>query len=191
MGRGGGGRMPAECKGFCVHTQLRSQICRYFCQQSDPQLTSPITASSTARLLLHLFLPFASSRTLTHASAAHCPLLLVFDAPPMPAHSCRCLPAAGVNHEQACLQVRLCIWWGFVLRQHLIDGLQKSHGGCLKITEKQNTQAVKTLPTSIKGRRIPRAEAPCIPFTKRNKVNKSMGNRRVTGSARCCKHPAQ
>eukprot|EP00967_Tisochrysis_lutea_P139222 scaffold252566_cov18-Tisochrysis_lutea.AAC.3 len=30
-------------------------------------------------------------------------------------------------------------------------------------------QAVKTLPASIKEKRIPRAEAPCIPFTKRNK----------------------
>eukprot|EP00983_Pelagomonas_calceolata_P061045 1146643-Pelagomonas_calceolata.AAC.2 len=34
---------------------------------------------------------------------------------------------------------------------------------------KKTTQAVNTLPTSIKGRRIPRAEAPSILFTKRNK----------------------
>eukprot|EP00983_Pelagomonas_calceolata_P075395 1152988-Pelagomonas_calceolata.AAC.1 len=31
------------------------------------------------------------------------------------------------------------------------------------------TQAVKTPPTSIKEKKIPRAEAPCISFTKRNK----------------------
>eukprot|EP00967_Tisochrysis_lutea_P056221 scaffold70963_cov20-Tisochrysis_lutea.AAC.4 len=31
--------------------------------------------------------------------------------------------------------------------------------------EKDTTQAVKTLPTSIKGKRKPRAEAPCIPPT--------------------------
>eukprot|EP00983_Pelagomonas_calceolata_P126966 1161353-Pelagomonas_calceolata.AAC.3 len=41
-------------------------------------------------------------------------------------------------------------------------------------------QAVKILPTSIKEKRIPRAEAPCIPFTKRNKRKKSMGIRRFT-----------
>eukprot|EP00983_Pelagomonas_calceolata_P042231 1138406-Pelagomonas_calceolata.AAC.3 len=31
-------------------------------------------------------------------------------------------------------------------------------------------QAVKTLPTSIKKKRMPRAEAPCIPSTKRKKI---------------------
>eukprot|EP00983_Pelagomonas_calceolata_P055408 1144135-Pelagomonas_calceolata.AAC.1 len=46
-------------------------------------------------------------------------------------------------------------------------------------------QAVKTLPTSIKEKMIPRAEAPCIPFTKRNKRRKSMGIRRVTSRSPC------
>eukprot|EP00983_Pelagomonas_calceolata_P057271 1144997-Pelagomonas_calceolata.AAC.6 len=46
-------------------------------------------------------------------------------------------------------------------------------------------QAVKTLPTSIKEKRKPRAEAPCIPFTTRNKRNESMGIRRVTSSSPC------
>eukprot|EP00983_Pelagomonas_calceolata_P010496 340308-Pelagomonas_calceolata.AAC.1 len=32
---------------------------------------------------------------------------------------------------------------------------------------------------------IPRAKAPCIPFTKRNKTSKSMGIRRVTSSSPC------
>jgi len=41
--------------------------------------------------------------------------------------------------------------------------------------KRKTTQAVKTLPASIKEKRIPRAEAPCIPFTKRNKRQKSMG----------------
>eukprot|EP00983_Pelagomonas_calceolata_P062182 1147159-Pelagomonas_calceolata.AAC.2 len=35
--------------------------------------------------------------------------------------------------------------------------------------KEKTTQAVKTLPASFKEKRIPRAEAPCIPFTKRNK----------------------
>eukprot|EP00983_Pelagomonas_calceolata_P064343 1148081-Pelagomonas_calceolata.AAC.2 len=35
--------------------------------------------------------------------------------------------------------------------------------------KRKTTQAVKALPASIKEKRIPRAEAPCIPFTKRNK----------------------
>eukprot|EP00983_Pelagomonas_calceolata_P128299 1161497-Pelagomonas_calceolata.AAC.12 len=51
--------------------------------------------------------------------------------------------------------------------------------------EKKTTQAVKILPTSIKEKRIPRAEAPCILFTKRNKRSKSMGIRRVTSSIPC------
>eukprot|EP00983_Pelagomonas_calceolata_P019082 599765-Pelagomonas_calceolata.AAC.1 len=46
-------------------------------------------------------------------------------------------------------------------------------------------QEVKALPTSIKVKRIPRAEAPCIPFTKRNKRKKSMGIRRVASSSPC------
>eukprot|EP00983_Pelagomonas_calceolata_P007399 241345-Pelagomonas_calceolata.AAC.1 len=38
------------------------------------------------------------------------------------------------------------------------------------VEKKRNTtQAVKTLPASIKENRIPRAEAPCILFTKTNK----------------------
>eukprot|EP00983_Pelagomonas_calceolata_P044715 1139419-Pelagomonas_calceolata.AAC.8 len=41
-----------------------------------------------------------------------------------------------------------------------------------KRKEKKNYVAVKTLPTSIKEKRIPWAEAPCILSTKkRNKVN--------------------
>eukprot|EP00983_Pelagomonas_calceolata_P005826 192071-Pelagomonas_calceolata.AAC.1 len=35
--------------------------------------------------------------------------------------------------------------------------------------KRKTTQAVKILPTSIKEKEVPRAEAPCIPFTKRNK----------------------
>eukprot|EP00983_Pelagomonas_calceolata_P119792 1160640-Pelagomonas_calceolata.AAC.2 len=46
-------------------------------------------------------------------------------------------------------------------------------------------QAVKTLPTSIKEKRIPRAEAPCIPFTKRNKKERLVGIRRVNCSSSC------
>eukprot|EP00983_Pelagomonas_calceolata_P070157 1150673-Pelagomonas_calceolata.AAC.1 len=38
-----------------------------------------------------------------------------------------------------------------------------------KEKKRKTTQAVKTLPASIKEKRKPRAEAPCIPFTKRNK----------------------
>eukprot|EP00983_Pelagomonas_calceolata_P002334 79081-Pelagomonas_calceolata.AAC.1 len=46
-------------------------------------------------------------------------------------------------------------------------------------------QAVKALPTSIKEKRIPRAEAPCIPFTnlKSNKRKKSVRIRRVTSNS--------
>eukprot|EP00983_Pelagomonas_calceolata_P083940 1156258-Pelagomonas_calceolata.AAC.5 len=40
-------------------------------------------------------------------------------------------------------------------------------------------QAVEILPTAIKEKRIPRAEAPCIPFTKINKRKESMEIRRV------------
>eukprot|EP00983_Pelagomonas_calceolata_P129039 1161572-Pelagomonas_calceolata.AAC.4 len=54
-----------------------------------------------------------------------------------------------------------------------------------KEKKEKTTQAVKILPTSIKEKRLPRAEAPCIPFTKRNKRNKSMGIRRVTSSSPC------
>eukprot|EP00983_Pelagomonas_calceolata_P048239 1140973-Pelagomonas_calceolata.AAC.7 len=46
-------------------------------------------------------------------------------------------------------------------------------------------QAMKTLPTSIKEKRTPRAEALCIPFIKRNKRKESMGIRRVTSSSLC------
>eukprot|EP00983_Pelagomonas_calceolata_P119706 1160630-Pelagomonas_calceolata.AAC.7 len=46
-------------------------------------------------------------------------------------------------------------------------------------------QALKALPTSIKEWGIPRAEAPCIPFIKRNKRKKSMGIRRVTSRIPC------
>eukprot|EP00983_Pelagomonas_calceolata_P096347 1158119-Pelagomonas_calceolata.AAC.1 len=52
--------------------------------------------------------------------------------------------------------------------------------------KKRNTaQAVKTLPTSIKEKRIPRAEALCVPFTKRKKRKKSLEIRRVTSSSPC------
>eukprot|EP00983_Pelagomonas_calceolata_P023442 738465-Pelagomonas_calceolata.AAC.1 len=37
---------------------------------------------------------------------------------------------------------------------------------CLNSKKRKTTQAVKTLPTLIKEKRMPRAEAPCIPFTK-------------------------
>jgi len=36
---------------------------------------------------------------------------------------------------------------------------------------KKATQAAKTLPTTIKEKRIPRAKAPCIPSTKNRKIN--------------------
>eukprot|EP00983_Pelagomonas_calceolata_P043504 1138926-Pelagomonas_calceolata.AAC.11 len=45
-------------------------------------------------------------------------------------------------------------------------------------------EAMKTLPTSIKEKRIPRAKAPCIPSTKR-KRKRSMGIRRVTSGSSC------
>eukprot|EP00983_Pelagomonas_calceolata_P130850 1161721-Pelagomonas_calceolata.AAC.1 len=35
--------------------------------------------------------------------------------------------------------------------------------------KRRTMQAAKTLPTSIKDKRIPWAEPPCIPFTKRDK----------------------
>eukprot|EP00983_Pelagomonas_calceolata_P043991 1139112-Pelagomonas_calceolata.AAC.1 len=50
--------------------------------------------------------------------------------------------------------------------------------------KRKTTQAVKTLPTSIKEKRIPGTKAPCIPSTKRNKGNKSMGIRRSASGAR-------
>eukprot|EP00983_Pelagomonas_calceolata_P022110 694237-Pelagomonas_calceolata.AAC.1 len=53
------------------------------------------------------------------------------------------------------------------------------------IAKKNYACAVKTLPTSIKERRIPRAEVPCNPCTKRNKRKKSMEIRRVTSSSPC------
>jgi len=46
-------------------------------------------------------------------------------------------------------------------------------------------KAVKPLPTSIQEKRIPRAETPCIPYTKRNKRKESMGTRRVASSSLC------
>eukprot|EP00983_Pelagomonas_calceolata_P056618 1144675-Pelagomonas_calceolata.AAC.1 len=51
----------------------------------------------------------------------------------------------------------------------------------------EHREAVKTIPTSIKEKRIPRAEAPCIPFviTKSNKRKKSVRTRRVTSSSPC------
>eukprot|EP00983_Pelagomonas_calceolata_P111655 1159806-Pelagomonas_calceolata.AAC.11 len=54
-----------------------------------------------------------------------------------------------------------------------------------KRKRRKTTEAVKTLPTSIKEKRIPRAEALCIPFTKRNKRKKSMGIRRITSNSLC------
>eukprot|EP00983_Pelagomonas_calceolata_P065312 1148537-Pelagomonas_calceolata.AAC.1 len=42
-------------------------------------------------------------------------------------------------------------------------------GGNIVKKKRKPTQAVKTLPASIQEKKIPRAEAPCIPFTKRNK----------------------
>eukprot|EP00983_Pelagomonas_calceolata_P035563 1112870-Pelagomonas_calceolata.AAC.1 len=46
-------------------------------------------------------------------------------------------------------------------------------------------QAVKTLTTPIKEKRVPRAEAPYIPLTKRNKRKKLMGIGRVNSSRPC------
>eukprot|EP00983_Pelagomonas_calceolata_P058296 1145428-Pelagomonas_calceolata.AAC.2 len=40
----------------------------------------------------------------------------------------------------------------------------------------ETTQAVKTFPTSIKEKRIPRAEAPCIRFTKRKQMKEVSGD---------------
>eukprot|EP00983_Pelagomonas_calceolata_P068809 1150096-Pelagomonas_calceolata.AAC.2 len=40
-------------------------------------------------------------------------------------------------------------------------------------------------PRGPEEKRIPRAEAPCIPFTKRNKRKKSLGITRVTSSSPC------
>eukprot|EP00983_Pelagomonas_calceolata_P074108 1152412-Pelagomonas_calceolata.AAC.1 len=54
-----------------------------------------------------------------------------------------------------------------------------------KQKKRKTTQAVKTIPTSIKEKRIPKAEAPCIPFTKSNKRKKSVRIRRVTSSSPC------
>eukprot|EP00983_Pelagomonas_calceolata_P035572 1113436-Pelagomonas_calceolata.AAC.1 len=45
-------------------------------------------------------------------------------------------------------------------------------------------QVVKTLPASIKEKRIPRAEAPRIPFIKGSK-KKSMGIRRLASKSAC------
>eukprot|EP00983_Pelagomonas_calceolata_P073476 1152154-Pelagomonas_calceolata.AAC.4 len=53
------------------------------------------------------------------------------------------------------------------------------------LKEKKITKVVNTLPTSIKETRIPSPKVPCIPFIKRNKINKSMGIRRVTSSSPC------
>eukprot|EP00983_Pelagomonas_calceolata_P069570 1150410-Pelagomonas_calceolata.AAC.4 len=51
--------------------------------------------------------------------------------------------------------------------------------------KRKTTQAVKALPTLIKENRTPRAEAPCIPFTKSNKRKMSVRIRRVTSSSPC------
>eukprot|EP00983_Pelagomonas_calceolata_P002419 81729-Pelagomonas_calceolata.AAC.1 len=48
------------------------------------------------------------------------------------------------------------------------NGLQSLAVRSLAVREEKTEQAVKTLSTSIKEKRIPRGEAPCIPFTKRN-----------------------
>eukprot|EP00983_Pelagomonas_calceolata_P127367 1161396-Pelagomonas_calceolata.AAC.2 len=50
-------------------------------------------------------------------------------------------------------------------------------------SQKKARQAVETLPTSVKEKRMPRAKALCIPFTKRSKKKKSMGIRRVASSS--------
>eukprot|EP00983_Pelagomonas_calceolata_P071570 1151310-Pelagomonas_calceolata.AAC.3 len=54
-----------------------------------------------------------------------------------------------------------------------------------KNRKRKTTQAVETLPTSIKEKSMPRAKATCIPFTKSNKRKKSMRIGRVTSSNPC------
>eukprot|EP00983_Pelagomonas_calceolata_P073671 1152218-Pelagomonas_calceolata.AAC.2 len=49
----------------------------------------------------------------------------------------------------------------------------------------KTTQAMKTLPTSIKEKRVPRAEAPCNPLHQEKKRKRSMGIRRLTSSTPC------
>eukprot|EP00983_Pelagomonas_calceolata_P033564 1050319-Pelagomonas_calceolata.AAC.1 len=62
--------------------------------------------------------------------------------------------------------------------------LEVGPGGWKK-ERKVNYTGRETLPMSIKEIRISRAEAPCIPFTKRHKRKKSMGIRRVTSRSPC------
>eukprot|EP00983_Pelagomonas_calceolata_P005100 165724-Pelagomonas_calceolata.AAC.1 len=54
-------------------------------------------------------------------------------------------------------------------RKGLVNNTAKSEIVHFKEKKRKTTQAVKTLPASIKEKRIPRAEALCNPFTKRNK----------------------
>eukprot|EP00983_Pelagomonas_calceolata_P063296 1147670-Pelagomonas_calceolata.AAC.1 len=49
--------------------------------------------------------------------------------------------------------------------------------------EEKTMQALRTLPTSIKEKGIPRAEALCTSLTKENKKKKPMGVRRFTKDA--------
>ena len=46
----------------------------------------------------------------------------------------------------------------------------------LKRKKRKTTQAVNTLPTSIKEKGIPRAKAPCIRFTKRKQKKEVSGD---------------
>eukprot|EP00983_Pelagomonas_calceolata_P081072 1155414-Pelagomonas_calceolata.AAC.3 len=72
---------------------------------------------------------------------------------------------------------------------HVLQIAGRGHGLCLmKIKKRKTTQAVKTIPALLKEKRIPRAEAMCIPFTKRNKRKKSTPWTERTHDVRCSKH---
>eukprot|EP00983_Pelagomonas_calceolata_P020359 642039-Pelagomonas_calceolata.AAC.6 len=57
----------------------------------------------------------------------------------------------------------------FCAVRQLLQLLKGREVMCKAFKKRKTTQAVKTLPTSFKEKKIPRAKAPCIPFTKRNK----------------------
>eukprot|EP00983_Pelagomonas_calceolata_P020830 654890-Pelagomonas_calceolata.AAC.1 len=59
------------------------------------------------------------------------------------------------------------------------------HARVLQIEKRRKTQAVRMLPTSTKGKRIPKAETLRTLFTKRNKRKKSTRIKRVTSSIPC------
>eukprot|EP00983_Pelagomonas_calceolata_P083197 1156108-Pelagomonas_calceolata.AAC.11 len=69
------------------------------------------------------------------------------------------------------------VWWAC--------GSMRPQGTRVMLRKENTKQAVKTLLTSIEEKRIPRAKATCIPFTKRNKCIVSVGIRWVTSSSPC------